>query len=53
VQADYLDAITDDTLLVRVTSKIHGITGTEVILLRNSWAGRSALGNGIPSSRGA
>ena len=32
VQADYLDGITDDTILVRVTSKIHGITGTEVIL---------------------
>src|SRR5262245_40624480 len=32
VQADYLDAIIDDTILVRVTSKIHGITGTEVIL---------------------
>ena len=32
VQADYLDLITDDTLLVRITSKIHGITGTEGIL---------------------
>jgi mRNA-degrading endonuclease toxin of MazEF toxin-antitoxin module len=32
VQADYLDGIIDDTILVRVTSKIHGITGTEVIL---------------------
>jgi mRNA interferase MazF len=32
VQADYLNGITDDTILVRVTSKIHGITGTEVLL---------------------
>ena len=32
VQADYLDGITDDTILVRVTSKIPGITGTEGIL---------------------
>jgi mRNA interferase MazF len=32
VQADYLDAITDDRILVRIGSKIHGITGTEVIL---------------------
>ncbi len=32
VQADYLDAIVADTILVRVTSKIHGITGTEAIL---------------------
>jgi mRNA interferase MazF len=32
VQADYLTAIIDDTILVQITSKIHGITGTEVIL---------------------
>ena len=32
VRADYLDAIIADTILVRVTSKIHGITGTEAIL---------------------
>ena len=32
VQADYLDAIIDNTILVRITSKIHGIVGTEVIL---------------------
>jgi len=32
VQADYLDRITDDRILVRIGSKIHGITGTEVIL---------------------
>jgi mRNA-degrading endonuclease toxin of MazEF toxin-antitoxin module len=32
VQADYLDGITDDRILVRIGSKIHGITGTEVIL---------------------
>jgi mRNA interferase MazF len=32
VQADYLDGIRDDRILVRVTSKIHGITGTEVVI---------------------
>jgi mRNA interferase MazF len=32
VQADYLATIIDDTILVQITSKIHGITGTEVIL---------------------
>lgn len=32
VQADYLTGITDDKILVQITSKIHGITGTEVIL---------------------
>ena len=32
VQADYLTGIVDDTILVQITSKIHGITGTEVIL---------------------
>jgi mRNA interferase MazF len=32
VQADYLVGITDDTVLVQITSKIHGIPGTEVIL---------------------
>jgi mRNA interferase MazF len=30
VQADYLDAITDDRILVRIGSKAYGITGTEV-----------------------
>ncbi len=32
VQADYLTGITDDKILVQITSKIHGITGTEVVL---------------------
>jgi len=32
VRADYLDPLIDDTILVRITSKIHGITGTEAIL---------------------
>ena len=32
VRADYLDGITDDTVLVHITSKIHGIPGTEVII---------------------
>jgi mRNA interferase MazF len=32
VQADYLVGITDDTILVQITSQIHGITGTELIL---------------------
>jgi mRNA-degrading endonuclease toxin of MazEF toxin-antitoxin module len=30
VQADYLDVITDDRILVRIGSKAYGITGTEV-----------------------
>jgi mRNA-degrading endonuclease toxin of MazEF toxin-antitoxin module len=32
VQADYLSVITDDRILVRIGSKIYGITGTEVII---------------------
>ena len=32
VQASYLDSLIDDTILVRITSKIHGITGTEAVL---------------------
>jgi mRNA interferase MazF len=30
VQADYLDGLTDDTILVKVTSRRFGIPGTEV-----------------------
>jgi mRNA-degrading endonuclease toxin of MazEF toxin-antitoxin module len=30
VQADYLDGLVDDTILVKVTSKRFGIPGTEV-----------------------
>jgi mRNA interferase MazF len=32
VQADYLNGLIDDTLLVQITSKAHGIPGTEVRL---------------------
>jgi mRNA interferase MazF len=32
VQADYLNAMIDDTVLVQITSKGHGIPGTEVVL---------------------
>ena len=32
VQADYLNGLIDDTILVQVTSKGHGIPGTEVVL---------------------
>jgi mRNA-degrading endonuclease toxin of MazEF toxin-antitoxin module len=32
VQADYLDGLTDDTILVKITSKKYGIPGTEVEL---------------------
>jgi mRNA-degrading endonuclease toxin of MazEF toxin-antitoxin module len=32
VQADYLNGLIDDTILVQVTSKPHGIPGTEVVL---------------------
>ena len=32
VQADYLNGIIDDTVLVQITSKAHGIPGTEVRL---------------------
>ncbi len=32
VQADYLNGLIDDTVLVQVTSKAHGIPGTEVML---------------------
>jgi mRNA interferase MazF len=32
VQADYLNGLIDDTVLVQVTSKAHGIPGTEVKL---------------------
>jgi mRNA interferase MazF len=32
VQADYLNGLIDDTVLVQVTSKGHGIPGTEVEL---------------------
>ena len=32
VQADYLNGLIDDTVLVQVTSKGHGIPGTEVVL---------------------
>jgi mRNA-degrading endonuclease toxin of MazEF toxin-antitoxin module len=32
VQADYLEPVTDDRILVRIRGKIHGIVGTEVVL---------------------
>jgi mRNA interferase MazF len=32
VQADYLEPVTDDRVLVRIRGKIHGIVGTEVVL---------------------
>lgn len=32
VQADYLNGMIDDTVLVQITSKPHGIPGTEVAL---------------------
>jgi mRNA interferase MazF len=32
VQADYLNGLIDDTVLVQITSKGHGIPGTEVTL---------------------
>jgi mRNA interferase MazF len=32
VQADYLNGLIDDTILVQVTSTHHGIPGTEVVL---------------------
>ena len=32
VQADYLNGLIDDTILVQITSKGHGIPGTEVKL---------------------
>ncbi len=32
VQADYLNGLIDDTILVQITSKKHGIPGTEVEL---------------------
>lgn len=32
VQADYLDGLVDDTILVKVTGKRYGIPGTEVEL---------------------
>lgn len=32
VQADYLNGLIDDTVLVQITSKGHGIPGTEVVL---------------------
>ena len=32
VQADFLNGLIDDTILVQVTSKRHGLPGTEVVL---------------------
>src|SRR5438067_6073521 len=32
VQADFLNGLIDDTILVQITSTRHGIPGTEVIL---------------------
>jgi mRNA interferase MazF len=32
VQADYLNGLIDDTILIQITSKGHGIPGTEVRL---------------------
>src|SRR5437764_3935373 len=32
VQADYLNGLIDDTVLVQITSTRHGIPGTEVVI---------------------
>ncbi len=32
VQADYLNGLIDDTILIQITSKGHGIPGTEIVL---------------------
>ena len=32
VQADYLNGLIDDTIMVQITSRRHGIPGTEVVL---------------------
>jgi mRNA-degrading endonuclease toxin of MazEF toxin-antitoxin module len=32
VQADFLNSLIDDTILVQITSRRHGIPGTEVLL---------------------
>src|SRR5947209_12514826 len=32
VQADYLNGLIDDTILVQITTSRHGIPGTEVLL---------------------
>jgi mRNA interferase MazF len=32
VQADYLNGLIDDTILVQITSRKHGLPGTEVVL---------------------
>jgi mRNA-degrading endonuclease toxin of MazEF toxin-antitoxin module len=32
VQADYLNGLIDDTILVQITTKSHGIPGTEVAI---------------------
>lgn len=32
VQADFLNGLIDDTVLVQITSKVHGIPATEVLL---------------------
>src|SRR6266568_8804281 len=41
VQADYLNGLIDDTILVQITSKAHGIPGTEVLLdpTQETWSG--------------
>jgi len=41
VQADYLNGLIDDTVLVQITSKSHGIPGTEVLLdpAQETWSG--------------
>ena len=32
VQADYLNGLIDDTILVKITSRLFGIPGTEVVI---------------------
>ena len=32
VQADFLNTLVDDTILVQITSKAHGLPGTEVFI---------------------
>ena len=45
VQADFLNGLIDDTVLVQITSSRHGIPGTEVLLdpLHETGSGLSKL----------
>src|SRR5262245_4850026 len=51
VQADYLDGLVDDTILVKVTSKRFGIPGTEVEMTSPSRPRRAYLGSATPPAR--